>query len=78
MWLPSSVHKYCESPCDGSSTPYAGRNTRAAARGVELCVVGFVGLTTCPLSRHLISKYAVQVCVGINAEYLTDKLQTIE
>lgn len=39
MWLPSSVHKYCESPRDGSSTPHAGRNTRAAARGEELCVV---------------------------------------
>uniref|UniRef100_A0A8D3BZ37 Patched 1 n=1 Tax=Scophthalmus maximus TaxID=52904 RepID=A0A8D3BZ37_SCOMX len=44
MWLPSFVHKCCQSPCDGSSAPRAGRNTRAAGRGVESVCAGVRGL----------------------------------
>lgn len=58
MWLPSSVYKYCESPCDGFST--AGRNTHTGSwTGERGCLYVYGGIcgffTTLILSGYLIS-----------------------
>lgn len=49
MWLPSSVHKYCDSPCDTSSTVpvQAGTHERPDGESARVCervVVAFVVL----------------------------------
>lgn len=48
-------------PPDGSFTAHASRNTRAAGRGVEVCVVVMVGFTARTFSVCLISRFDVWV-----------------